>query len=139
MKYIVCVDDNLGVSLFNKRQSFDENLLKDIKNIIGDDKLLVSEYTYNLFLKYNLENNVYTEKDLYEYNYTFKEVDNLSNYDISNIIIYRWNRLYPSDNKLSIDLTNYTLLNKYEFIGTSHEKITREEMIRNDKKQKNIK
>ena len=139
MKYIVCVDDNLGVSLFNKRQSFDENLLKDIKNIIGDDKLLVSEYTYNLFLKYNLENNVYTEKDLYEYNYTFKEVDNLSNYDISNIIIYRWNRLYPSDNKLSIDLTNYKLLNKYEFIGTSHEKITREEMIRNDKKQKNIK
>ena len=132
MKYIVCVDDNLGVSLFNKRQSFDENLLKDIKNIIGDDKLLVSEYTYNLFLKYNLENNVYTEKDLYEYNYTFKEVDNLSNYDISNIIIYRWNRLYPSDNKLSIDLTNYTSLNKYEFIGTSHEKITREEMIRND-------
>ena len=134
MKYIVCVDDNLGVSLFNKRQSFDENLLKDIKNIIGDDKLLVSEYTYNLFLKYNLENNVYTEKDLYEYNYTFKEVDNLSNYDISNIIIYRWNRLYPSDNKLSIDLTNYTSLNKYEFIGTSHEKITREEMIRNDNK-----
>jgi hypothetical protein len=44
------------------------------------------------------------------------------------IVIYRWNRHYPSDVRWEPDLADmgFTLTETAEFPGTSHEKITRE-------------
>ena len=50
----------------------------------------------------------------------------LNNYinKINNIIIYKWNRIYPSDLYFDINLTSnsWELLETKEFEGSSHEK-----------------
>jgi hypothetical protein len=47
--------------------------------------------------------------------------------DISRLIIYHWNRHYPSDKKLDIEphMFGFKMTAKYEFVGSSHEKITK--------------
>ena len=45
---------------------------------------------------------------------------------ITEIIVYRWNRDYPADLFLDIDLKDWELAETAEFAGNSHEKITRE-------------
>ena len=48
------------------------------------------------------------------------------------IVLYRWNRHYPSDVKWEPDLEGlgFALTETTEFPGTSHEKITREVYVR---------
>ena len=45
--------------------------------------------------------------------------------DLSEIIVYRWNRRYPSDFKTDIDFSALILTDSRDFKGTSHDKITR--------------
>ena len=56
--------------------------------------------------------------------------DSINNYieKIDNIIIYKWNRIYPSDLYFDIDIKNgqWKLIETEEFQGSSHEKITKE-------------
>lgn len=42
------------------------------------------------------------------------------------LVIYRWNRHYPSDVTLDIDLRTWQLAGREDFAGTSHETITEE-------------
>lgn len=42
------------------------------------------------------------------------------------VLLYRWNRAYPADVRLDLDLSGFRLAERTEFPGTSHEKITRE-------------
>ena len=58
------------------------------------------------------------------------ENKSLFNYEnkINTLVIYKWNRLYPSDLYFDIDLKNnsWQLINSEDFVGSSHEKITKE-------------
>ena len=45
---------------------------------------------------------------------------------IEQIILYKWNRKYPADFKLDLELRNWELIEVLEFVGSSHERITRE-------------
>ena len=45
---------------------------------------------------------------------------------IEQIIVYRWNREYPSDRKIDIDLKKWKRNSKRDFEGSSHKKITEE-------------
>lgn len=42
------------------------------------------------------------------------------------VVLYRWNRAYPADVWLDLELAGFQLAERTEFPGTSHEKITRE-------------
>ena len=42
------------------------------------------------------------------------------------IILYHWNRHYPSDLKFDLTMDGYKLNETVEFEGSSHEKITKE-------------
>jgi hypothetical protein len=42
------------------------------------------------------------------------------------IIIYRWNRHYPSDVKFEFKMNDYKKIHEEEFVGFSHDKITKE-------------
>lgn len=42
------------------------------------------------------------------------------------VVLYRWNRAYPADVRLDLDLSDFMLAERTEFPGVSHEKITRE-------------
>ena len=46
---------------------------------------------------------------------------------INSVIVYKWNRQYPSDMKLDIEPSEgRVLVSSVEFAGYSHEKITKE-------------
>ena len=45
---------------------------------------------------------------------------------IEAVLLYHWNRAYPADVHLDLDLAPFDLEERREFTGSSHEKITRE-------------
>lgn len=134
MKIALCIDDDNGMMFNKRRQSRDSELIKDLISLAGERKILISPFSETLFSGYedsitvcddpvgaagdedicfieNIEPSVFEDK-------------------ISGIILYRWNRRYPSDMKLSIDISGYKLKEQTEFPGSSHEKITREEYVK---------
>ena len=49
---------------------------------------------------------------------------------IRELVLYRWNRTYPFDKKLDLDLSEYRLVEKKELAGFSHDLITKERYLR---------
>lgn len=131
MKVIVCVEDDMGI-MFNKRRvSRDEKVIEKIIEIADGKRIWMSQYSYPLFEKTNSQNvnadDLFLENALKD-EYCFVEGNSLSKYKdkIDRIILFRWNRNYPSDVKLDISLTDWKLDNCEEFSGNSHECITME-------------
>lgn len=131
MNIIACVDDDMGM-LFNKRRvSRDQNVIEKIIEIADGKKIWMSDYSLPLFEQ--IENSNAVADDMYldkaeSDEYCFVEKENISNYkdEINKIILFRWNRCYPSDHKFDIDLTKWNLEDSIEFKGNSHECITME-------------
>lgn len=128
MNIIVCLDDNQGM-LFNKRrQSRDIKVLEDIENM--KENIWTNQYSETLFDKTKIQYKVDEEFLVNAPAEAFCFVENehlLPHQDkIKTIVVYKWNRKYPSDFKLDIDLANWKLTETKEFVGNSHEKITRE-------------
>lgn len=125
MKVIVCIDDNNGM-MFNKRRvSQDAVVRADILAMVK--KLEMNSYSAKQFEmcdKIIVNDNVPVKSD----NWQFIEDNTLLNYqdEIDEIVIYYWNRRYPSDLQLEIDLALFNRVEVGEFIGKSHEKIKKE-------------
>lgn len=123
----LCVDDNNGISFFGKRQSRDREVIKDFMTLSGG-KAIIAPCSTILFRQYE---NVTADKDFLETagrgDYCFSENRNISEYSdrIKKIILYKWNRSYPSD-KMFIMPDGFELADSTDFKGYSHEKITRE-------------
>lgn len=122
MILVVCVDDNNGI-MFNKRRvSKDALLIERLMEIIGNNKLYVSNYSKDLFNNYK---NVITDYNLLgENDYYFLEDEEIKENVFDKIIIYKWNRKYPADTYFEYSLKNYNLISSHDFKGNSHEKIT---------------
>ncbi len=127
MKAILCLDDDYGISFFGKRQSQDKNLRLNLKNYLKENKIYMKPSSASLYqdiLKNIVETNdfqnlldeyVLFEEDIHPY------IDK-----IDTLILYFWNRIYPKDvyfNKAILSF--YKEVDRCEFVGTSHEKITR--------------
>ena len=131
MKIIVCLDDNGGM-LFNKRrQSKDSDLRKRVLEITNGARLIMNSYSKNQFEEYGA--NITVDDNLLENaktgDYCFIENLSVKDYEprIEEIVVYKWNRIYPADFKFDILLENkWKLKNTYEFKGNSHETITEE-------------
>ena len=129
MKIIVCVDDNNGM-LFNKRrQSKDSVQLENLLKLVGDGKLWVNEYSYGLFPHNDniiCDNDYMSKANDDDYCFIENAVEEIDRADT--IIMYKWNRTYPSDVKFPFNpIENGWILQETEdFAGSSHEKITRE-------------
>ena len=125
MKIITCVDKNLGVSFNNRRQSRDRLIIKDIVENFG--KVFTFEYSLPLFSEYS-DFAVLTQDTAKVDGYLFIEKSTLSEFEnkISTLVLYRFDKVYPSDRKLEISLENFKLKEKIEFQGNSHEKIIKE-------------
>ncbi len=129
MKVIICLDDNSGMLFNNRRQSRDKEVLKDIMNNLEDGKLYISPFSEKLFADY-IENVIVDEEFLTkagEDDFCFVENKLLKDVTgVDEIIVYKWNRVYPSDFKSDVDFSTYTLVESVDFRGFSHEKITKE-------------
>lgn len=121
MKCFVCIDENLGLSFNNRRLSRDKNVLLDM--ILDNEKIYMSEYSKKLFLSYGLEK--FISEDICDSCFFEKDIDYEKFNKFKTVVIYNWNRHYPSDGKLKFDFNKYKVINILEFKGTSHEIITR--------------
>ncbi len=128
MKIIVCVDNSFGMTFNNRRQSRDKVLIDDIIDTVKDGRLFMSEYSLPLFEG----EKVFADEDYLEKagenDYCFVEREDISDFgdEINEIILYKWNRDYPSDFKFDFDFDDFTLVMSEDFTGNAHEKITKE-------------
>ena len=135
MKVIVCLDDKNGMLFNQRRQSRDREVVKDIIKMCDDAILHMNYYSNPLFEEY--ENRAVSDtfpifaKDN---EYVFVENAALLPFEdkISELIVYRWNTVYPSDLKLDLPLEEHgwVLKSATDFAGHSHDKITKEIYIK---------
>ncbi len=127
MNLIICLDNNGGYSFAGRRQSKDKIQLHNMLNIVGDSKLFLTEYSAKLFEV--IPDNVTVCEDPLtlagDNDFCFIENIDIENISPNKIIIYRWNRNYPSDKIFPVNLlANKKLVSSFEFEGNSHQKIT---------------
>ena len=136
MTVIVCVDDKMGV-LFNcRRQSKDSILRERILELSKNTSLWMSPYSQKQFEGDNNSNICIADNFLIAADndsFCFSEGTALSPCieKIDRIILYKWNRVYPSDETFDVDLSEWSLVSTFDFQGSSHEKITEEVYVKN--------
>ena len=130
MHLIVCLDENGGMTFNNRRQSKDKKIIEDVMKLTENHRLFVSEYTYKLFEGENVVVDNDLLKNAKEDDFCFVEKEDVFEAidKIKDVVIYNFNRSYPSDKKFpkTAVLNGKTLVETTDFTGTSHEKITRE-------------
>ena len=130
MIVFVCVDDENGMLFNRRRQSRDRAVVRDILQTCQEAQLWMDFYSAKLFA--GEEGNFQATEDFLGLagagEYCFVENRELAPFaeKIERLIVYRWNRKYPGDFFLDLELSNWALLEKTEFPGNSHEKITKE-------------
>jgi len=130
---IVCVDDNNGMLFHNRRQSRDSVLYKHIIEMTKGKKLFMNDYSAKLFSDEQKEH-IIVQSDFLEIasenDYCFVENTELSNYqnNIQEIVLYRWNRVYPADTyfQFPLDKNKWKLQKTTDIKGNSHDVITEE-------------
>ena len=132
MTVIVCLSDGGGMMFNKRRQSRDRAVIQDIENLVCDGALFISEFSLSLFSESNLSVIAVTDpiSAASHGDFVFVEDRGVGEYSgkIEKLVIYRWNRKYPTDLKFDIDpdAAGMKLADALEFAGKSHEKITRE-------------
>lgn len=133
---IICVDDNMGMLFNHRRQSRDSILVKRILEIAAGHLLWMNNYSGKLFDNWSdriIVDDGFLSKAGAD-DYVFVETESLNSYidRIDQIVLFRWNRVYPYDMKLDIDLNLWHLESTRDFAGSSHERITEEVFKKND-------
>lgn len=132
MKLIICIDDNNGMMFNKRRQSKDAAVRADIASEVGTHRIWMNSYSAKQFTDTpNLT--ICVEEDFLKHaaegDYVFME-EKVTEIDPEQLIVYRWNRLYPADVYFNFDLSAYKQERSSEFTGTSHEKITKEVYVK---------
>ena len=129
MKLIVCLDERRGMAFNHRRQSRDRVLTEDLVNTVGTSRLFIAPYSASLFEGQPV-NLVVSEDPLKaagDSDFCFLELScPASDESVSELILYHWNRHYPSDTCFLLDTSAYSKLSSTDFEGYSHEKITKE-------------
>lgn len=129
MIVIVCVDDDGGMLFNHRRQSQDALLRKRILHLTAGKRLWMNAYSAGQF---EASPQLCIAEDFLRQagaeDYCFVEDADLVPYvsQIRQLILYRWNRRYPSDRRFPLDLAGWTLLRSADFTGHSHPIITEE-------------
>ena len=132
MKVIICVDNEMGIAFNHRRQSRDRILIEDVIKMT-EQALFCAPYSKTLLEAHpHLIVSETPLDDAMEENYVFAEMLSLSAYaeKIDTLVLYRWNRTYPSDKTFDLDLSHFTLISSENFVGYSHEKITKEVYVK---------
>ena len=124
MKLIVCLDDNNGMMFNKRRQSRDRVLIENALELCKGEKIYINEYSAKLFPENTVE--MFENIEQIGNSFCFAEDFNVNEEHVDEIIVYKWNRVYPADTYFNIDLKNWNLIESVDFEGSSHEKITRE-------------
>lgn len=131
----ICLDDHLGMLFNGRRLSQDRRVRSDLLSHTQGQKLWLNAYSARQFSDSEQESLHVTEDFLDKApagSYCFVENEALKPHldRLEELIIYHWNRVYPSDVRFDLDLSEWKLIDRKEFPGYSHEKITKERYIR---------
>lgn len=125
MTLYICLDDRNGLQFNRRRQSRDSAVLEDIRSQLTGD-LLVDPFSEKLMQQADIPHVLPPEsaEDFFAEDVPSEAI--LA--QTQKIVLYRWNRHYPSDVRWEPNLSSmgFVLMETTEFPGTSHEKITRE-------------
>lgn len=129
----ICLDDKGGMTFLGRRLSSDRLL---IENLVGSSEsdIYISGFSSALFTshegKYRVVENPLT--DAPDGAICFVENLPLSSAlpYIDRIIMYKWNRHYPSDRKIDISFEAFRVASETEFVGSSHDKISKLVLVR---------
>ena len=138
MKIIVAIDDNNGLLFNHRRLSKDRELRKRMLELVGDGKLLIGEFSRKQFRDelQEMPEKIVVDDDFLQRAddgaYCFIEDADVSGCfgEISEIILYKWNREYPADTFFSFPEEDYAMTAEEEFPGYSHEVITEQRYSR---------
>ena len=131
MRIIVCLDEKGGMSFGGRRQSRDSALCQRILEKTVGDRIWMNAYSARLFPDTHslCVADDYLQRAAVE-DWCFVETDDLTSFvpEIHRMLVYRWNRHYPSDRKLpeSLMAGSWHLESRYDFPGSSHDCITEE-------------
>ena len=129
MNVIACIDNNNGIAFNGRRVSSDLAVMSRIKFIVGDHKLWVDKSSEKLLQKHYISYEIIDKNSrIREEDYVFIDTKQFRfiKKDCSNIdtlVLFMWNRDYPSDTKLDIDMSVLKEYYQLEYKGFSHEKI----------------
>lgn len=126
----------MGIMFNGRRQSQDSVLRERIVQLSSKSKLWMNRYSEKQFKENDVSHiNVsdYFLNEAIKGEFCFVENNEVKDYEssIEIIILYKWNKDYPSDMSFNIDLRNWDCIKSTDFIGSSHEKITEEIYTRN--------
>ena len=127
MRLIVCLDDRGGMMFGGRRQSQDRVLRARVVELARGGRLFMSEYSAKQFADCEgvIADNAYRSRA--EAGDTcFLEDGTISLDGVRELVIYRWNRHYPSDKKFPYvpEECGFRKVYSRDFAGSSHEKIT---------------
>ena len=131
MTLIVCIDNKNGMLFGTRRQSRDSVLTDRIISMTEGKKLIVSPYSATLFPKKEEliiadDPAKVCEKD----DFFFAEDTNLPTDGIDEILLYRWNRIYPATRFFAFPSDDFSLAKSTDFAGSSHDCITEERWLK---------
>ena len=128
LRVVLCLDDEGGMTFFGKRQSRDRVLIDELCSST-DGMIYISSFSSHLFGGHEDRVSVCRDplSECPDGATVFVENLALKPYadEIEEILLYRWNRLYPSDKKIDISFDGFRVISKKEFVGSSHDKITK--------------
>lgn len=138
MIVIVCTEDRGGMLFNNRRVSKDRTVIQKILELSEGKKLWIHPFSEKLFEQEHPENGCVDENFLEkagEGDICFVENQSLKGMEgqIEKLIVFGWNRAYPFDFKLDLDLEQMEKTAEEEFAGYSHEKITRLQYRKKDR------
>ena len=127
---ILCLCDRGGMTFNKRRQSRDRLLIEELcKNTEG--YIYIDEYSLPLFEGYEDRVKIVSNLpgDVPEGGIMFVERVSPDGFleDVSRLVIYRWGRKYPFDKSFATipEEVGFCKVLEYEFVGSSHEKITK--------------
>lgn len=129
MNIIICLDDKNGIQFNKRRQSRDSVLCDRILEITKGSVLWMNAYSSKMFSSDKIKVNEAYLSESSRGDFCFVEDNSFLDYSdqFEKVIIYRWNRLYPSDVQVDISfLKSKHRICTTDFKGRSHEKITEE-------------
>lgn len=131
MTVVVCVDDRGGILFNQRRVSSDRKVIADMIELFGQRRIRMRPYSAKLFQgcgPVSVSDDYLTDANREDVVFLEDAVPEglLSRAD--RLVLYRWNRLYPSDVRFPAEQLSAlgNLSSAVEFKGHSHDRITRE-------------
>lgn len=134
MILITCIDDNMGMAFNNRRQSRDRTVTARILEITAGKTLWTDRYSSVLFEDRSAcivaDDECPARAGDGEFCFIERQDPVPYLHRVEKIILFHWNRKYPSSLKLNINLDEWEKISSWDFSGYSHEEITEEVYIR---------